>query len=297
MNLIDLKRPIVVRDDFAAFILTHGRPDNVITLRTLRKSGYTGKVYIIIDNEDKRGDEYRKEFGADWVIEFDKKAESELFDTADTQQDRRSIVYARNASQRIAKEMGLDYMLQLDDDYTSFCYRFIHNDIIKSTAIRNFDGVVDAMIKLLEDTNALTVAFSQGGDHIGGVDGSISKGILRKAMNSFFIRTNRPINFVGRINEDVNAYVVSGALGDLFFTVMNLQLTQVQTQKAKGGLTEIYLDSGTYVKSFYTVMMAPSCVSVRTMGQTNRRFHHSIKWDNAVPKIISSRHRNLKVIS
>lgn len=278
-----------MRDDFAAFILTHGRPDNVITLRTLRKSGYTGKVYIIIDNEDKFGDKYKAEFGEEWVIKFDKKAESELFDTADTQDDRRSIVYARNASQRIAKEMGLDYMLQLDDDYTSFCYRFIHNDVIKSTAIRNFDGVVDAMLKLLEDTNALTVAFSQGGDHIGGVEGSISKGILRKAMNSFFIRTSRPIKFVGRINEDVNAYVLDGSRGELFLTVTGLQLTQNQTQKSSGGMTDIYLGLGTYTKSFYSVMFHPSSVTVKSMGNTNRRLHHSIKWDHTVPKIITGK--------
>lgn len=282
-----------MRSDFAAFILTHGRPDNVITLRTLRKSGYTGKVYIIIDNEDKFGDKYREEFGAENVIEFDKEAESKTFDTADTQNDRRSIVYARNASQRIAKEMGLDYMLQLDDDYTSFCYRFIHNDTIKSTAIHNFDAIVDKMIKLLEDTGALTVAFSQGGDHIGGVEGSISKGILRKAMNSFFIRTDRPINFVGRINEDVNSYVVDGSRGELFLTVTGLQLTQNQTQKSSGGMTDIYLGLGTYTKSFYTVMMHPSSVTVKSMGNTNRRLHHAIKWDNTVPKIISSRYQKV----
>lgn len=279
-----------MRNDFAVFILTHGRPDNVITFRTLKKSGYTGKTYIVIDNEDKQGDAYRKEFGAENVIEFDKKAVSETFDTADTQEDRRSIVYARNASQKIAKDLGLDYMLQLDDDYTSFCYRFTKGDIIKSTSIRNFDRVVDAMIKLLEDTNALTVAFSQGGDHIGGVEGSISKGILRKAMNSFFIRTNRPINFVGRINEDVNAYVLDGSRGELFLTITSLQLTQNQTQKSSGGMTDIYLGLGTYTKSFYTVMFHPSSVKISSMGNTNRRLHHSVKWDNTVPKILTGKH-------
>ena len=39
--------------DFAVFILTHGRPDNVITYNTLKKAGYTGDIYIVIDNEDK----------------------------------------------------------------------------------------------------------------------------------------------------------------------------------------------------------------------------------------------------
>ena len=286
-----------MNDKFAVFILTHGRPDNMKTVQSLKKSNYTGDIYFIIDDEDETADQYRNNFGAEKVIQFSKKEASKITDIGDSMQTLRGVTFARNISQRIAKEMGLDYMLQLDDDYTTFCHRYIQDGVIKSKTIHNFDLIVEAIIQFMKDSGAATIAMSQGGDHIGGIDGSIDKGILRKAMNSFMMDTNKPINFLGRINEDVNAYVVSGALGELFFTVMNLQLTQVQTQKSKGGLTEIYLDSGTYVKSFYTVMMAPSCVSVRTMGQTNRRFHHSIKWDNAVPKIVSSRHRNLKVIS
>lgn len=278
-------------DKFAIFILTHGRPDNIKTIRSLTKSNYTGDTYLIIDDEDKTADQYRANFGEKKVIQFNKKDAAKITDIGDSIQTLRGVTYARNISQKIAKEMGYDYILQLDDDYTTFCYRYVEAGVIKSKTIHNFDLIVKVIIQFMKDAGATTIAMSQGGDHIGGIDGSIDKGILRKAMNSFMINTNKPINFRGRINEDVNAYVVSGATGDLFFTVMNLQLTQMQTQKSKGGLTEIYLDSGTYVKSFYTVMMAPSCVTVKTMGEVNRRFHHSISWNNAVPKIISGRHR------
>ena len=51
-------------------------------------------------------------------------------------------------------------------------------------------------------------------------------------------------------------------------------------------MTDIYLDSGTYVKSFYTIMYAPSCTKIRPMGSVYRRLHHSINWNNAVPKVI-----------
>lgn len=43
-------------------------------------------------------------------------------------------------------------------------------------------------------------------------------------------------------------------------------------------MTELYLDAGTYVKSFYTVMYCPSCVVVSAMGTAHRRLHHHIKW-------------------
>lgn len=284
----------MIENNFAVFILSHGRPDNVATLDALKRSGYTGKTYIIIDNEDSRAQEYFDAYG-DMVIQFDKKAIAKTFDTGDTQPDRRTIIYARHASQVIAKDMGLEYLLQLDDDYTAFYYRTpVTSSKLGTVRIRSFDNVVNIMLTLLDKTGALTVALSQGGDLMGGINSNYRKGLMRKAMNSFFIRTDRPINFVGRINEDVNAYVLYGTRGEMFFTTAGVQLTQKQTQANKGGMTEMYLDSGTYVKSFYTVMMAPSCTTIRPMGITDKRLHHSVKWENAVPKIIHEKHRKVR---
>lgn len=86
-----------MNEKFAVFILSHGRPNNVITLNTLKKCGYTGDWYIVIDNEDDTAEEYYKNFGRERVIMFDKLAVAQTFDTADTFEDRRTIVYARNA--------------------------------------------------------------------------------------------------------------------------------------------------------------------------------------------------------
>jgi len=276
---------------FAVFILTYGRPDNVKTVQALRRSNYTGEIYIIIDNEDERAEEYFAMYGDKYVIQFDKKAEALITDVADTQDDRRAVVYARNASQRIAKELGYDYILQFDDDYSIFYYKSESNGKLHTKLITNFDGLVDAFVKFLVASDADTVAFSQGGDFIGGINQNWRKQLMRKAMNGFFFRTNRPVEFFGKINEDVNAYVVHGSRGRLFFTVARTQLQQAQTQQVKGGLTDIYLHLGTYVKSFYSVMMAPSCVKVKPMGITDRRLHHFIKWDNAVPKILNEKYK------
>ena len=61
-----------MRDDFCVFILTHGRPDNMVTLRTLERYAYDGPVFLVIDDEDARGDEYRERYG-DQVICFSKE--------------------------------------------------------------------------------------------------------------------------------------------------------------------------------------------------------------------------------
>ena len=82
--------------DFAVFILTHGRPDNVSTYKTLLKCGYKGKVYFVIDNEDKCIEQYQKNFGAENIIVFDKKAMADKTDEANNFDNRKVIVHARN---------------------------------------------------------------------------------------------------------------------------------------------------------------------------------------------------------
>lgn len=49
-----------MRNDFAILILSHGRPDKLYTLKALEKANYTGKWYIVIDDEDETENEYRK---------------------------------------------------------------------------------------------------------------------------------------------------------------------------------------------------------------------------------------------
>jgi hypothetical protein len=275
-------------DDFAVFILTHGRPNKVITYDTLRRRGYTGPIYIIIDNEDKTADTYRRIYG-DKVIVFDKAAIAKTFDEGDNFGDRRAVIYARNVSFQIARDLGLRYFLQLDDDYNGFEYRINHEGqypkgyrMVQGT----LDGIIEAYLSFYQTTAACSIAMAQGGDFFSGADEMYSSNRKRKCMNTFFCSVDRPFQFVGRINEDVNTYVWFQMLGNLFLTVPFVSVKQLQTQSNTGGMTEMYLDSGTFIKSFYTVMYAPSCTLVKIIGEVDKRLHHSIKWANAVPCIV-----------
>lgn len=280
-----------LRSNFCVFILSHGRPDNIKTLRLLEKSGYTGDWFVVIDNEDQTSEKYYELYG-DKVVMFDKLQKSKEFDTADNFSDRRTIVYARNAAFDIAKNLGYDYFLQLDDDYTEFGYRYNKNGKLANKPSQNIDQVFEIFLQFLDDTKADTVAFAQGGDFIGGIDGGMfKKRISRKAMNSFFFRTDSDIRFLGRINEDVNTYCNLGSKGKLFLTYTRFFLNQAATQSSKGGMSDVYLASGTYLKSFYTVMFNPSSVKIGMMGNKNFRLHHQINWNKTVPKIINERYK------
>lgn len=281
-------------EDFCAFILTHGRPDKVKTYKTLKKGGYTGKVYLVCDDEDETLPQYKEKFG-DKVLVFSKDEIAKSFDLADTFHEKKGvIIFARNVCFELAKKMGCNHFIQLDDDYEQFC---IHLKSRENRMLRrevNLNKLFALLFHYYRNIPALSVAFSQGGDHLGGARGEMVRNgykMKRKAMNTFFCSLDRPFRFVGRINEDVNTYVSLGMRGALFLTVPFLCLLQATTQSNRGGMTETYIDGGTYLKSFYSVMMQPSCVKLAMMGEKHRRIHHRIKWKHCTPMILHERNK------
>lgn len=291
---------MAMRSDFCAFVLTHGRPDRVYTYETLRLGGYTGPIFLVVDDGDKTLLEYQKRYG-DEVLVFSKDEVAKTMDSADNFGDRRVIVYARNVCFEFAERLGFRYFIELDDDYNSgFYIRFRRNgeayEYGNTPRIkRSIDEIFASLVEFLENTKTTSIALSQGGDHIGGnADGKKRPRLTRKAMNSFVCSTERPFKFSGRLNEDVNTYVCEGRRGRLFFTTQQAQVNQKATQSNAGGMTDIYLDGGTYVKSFYSLLYAPSCVRIGTLGDPRSphyRIHHAIQWQYAVPKILRETHR------
>jgi hypothetical protein len=283
--------------DFAVFILSYGRAERVTTYEILKRVGYTGRIYFLCSTDDKDLPRYREIYG-DQVIAFNKDDYKGTFDVGDNFGDNRGVVYARNANFSIAEKMGLKYYLQLDDDYMIFAYKFNQNMEYGEKIIKNFDSICDIFVDFLATSPVCSIAFGQGGDFIGGGQNSYVKDFVhsrRKLMNSFFNRVDRPYQFLGRINEDTTSYVYNGSLGKIFFTILMISLTQRTTQSNVGGLTEQYLDIGTYVKSFYSIMFCPSCVKISVMGEKFKRLHHSISWVNAVPVIIDENYKKGKL--
>lgn len=272
--------------EFVAFILTHGRPDNIKTIPTLRRHGYTGPIHLIIDDQDARAAEY---FELDFPVhQFNKEQLASQTDCGNNFERYSGIIHARNVCSLIASKIQCKYWIQLDDDYTRFEWRFY--EFGNPQPIWNLDKVWTSMLTFYKHTSTTTIAMAQGGDYIGGKDnaGAKRQTLKRKAMNSFICSHDRPVKFVGTFNEDVNTYVTLGSRGVLFFTNPFVNLVQTTTQSQKGGMTDQYLNNGTYVKSFTTVTMAPSCVRISTVGDKRPRIHHHIMWNYAVPKIVSA---------
>lgn len=172
---------------FAVIILSHGRANNLKTVATLRRCGYSGKIYILLDDEDEQIEEYKKNKDAEIVV-FCKAEEMQRTDTIDNFNKHKAVVYARNKCHEVARQLNLEYFLELDDDYSSFQFRYPDKDEEKLLVAecKNLDKVFESMLKFLDASGAVSVALAQGGDFIGGVSSQFwQKQISRKVMNSF----------------------------------------------------------------------------------------------------------------
>lgn len=284
------------KNNYAVFILTNGRANNVRTYTTLRRQGYTGAVYFIIDDEDEQKNEYIENFG-DQVYMFSKAEAAKYTDTCSPLTTTDIVVYARNTCWKIAEDLGIEFFIVLDDDYVSFGHS--HTEGMASyadTLCHDLDRVFDLLVEYYASTPFATLSITQGGDYIGGrestaMDALREGRLLRKAMNLFICSVNRPFSFVGYLNEDTSTYVLEGQRGKIFATYCGYRLQQPPTQQNEGGLTGAYNRLGTYHKSFYSVMVAPSCVKIGEMGNLFKRLHHTVRWKNTCPKIIAETHR------
>ncbi len=281
------------KNDFVVIILCHCRPHDTTTVDTLRRFGYTGDIILLLDDEDPTLYEYYVEF-PDLTIEVFSKDELLLrTDIMNSNVNKSCGVYARNMCFEVAEKYGYKYLCEMDDDYTTIPYRFVENDKLYRSNAVNLDKVFDAYVEFLNTSEDIeAVAFAEPGDFVGGTGSNLNvKKFLQKCMGSWIFRTTATTRFLGLMNDDVNAYSVNGMRGKLFFTFPFIMIDTPATQSVKGGMTEVYNGVGTYTKTFYTIMLCPSFVSVDMFGDKHYRIHHKFNHKYAWPKIISGRYK------
>lgn len=230
-----------MRNDFAIFIMSYNRADHITTINLLQKSGYTGRYYVVIGDDDPMIETYKTLYG-DHLVIFNKDKVKEYIDTYDNFDNKVTILYARNACFDIAEQMGLKYFLQFEDDYMSLEYRYPQDNKLKTAPVTEFDEVCNAYIEFLENTPVTSVAFAQNGDFIGGAQNSfLKKCVKRKIMNSWFCATDRRFKFSGTLNDDVNTYIGLGKTGTIFLSTKDVSLRQGVTQHNRGGFQKSIL--------------------------------------------------------
>ena len=121
---------------------------------------------MVVDDEDDSLNEYIKVYGKESVLVFNKSEVAKTFDEFDNSEERRSVVYARNACFDLAKQLGYTYFLELDDDYKEFQFRYIDGTALRLIYPLNVDDIFDAMLDYYKTIPAKTIAMAQNGDFL-----------------------------------------------------------------------------------------------------------------------------------
>lgn len=279
--------------DYAVFICTHGRPNAQYTYHALLEAGYSGKVYLIVDNEDdtyaEYVDKYHLRYGVE-VIQFCKQDIINSVDTGVRIPKRKAILYAKCACEIIACMRGLDACIISDDDLTGFRYRYEENGSLKSLHItHNLDQILDNCIEYIIESNICAASFGTSQMFMGGTLSDEKKGYNRIPFN--FVLRNISIPFMWRseIYEDSISAIQEGIDGKYMFQIPHIQIDMKPLYAgAKGGMTDLYNNVSAFEKVFPVIKYLPSCAK---LSAGKERIIYSISKDRAVPKLISSEYK------
>ena len=246
-----------MRSDFAVLILTHGRANDQVTFHELEKRGYSGNAYLVIDDLDEQRAEYERLYG-DSVIVFDKREYAKLVDTMTTDDELRSVVFARNAAYDIADDLGLSYFAMFDDDLSQFTFRYVKGGRLVSAPVTDFDALFESMVGFLETTGVTSLNIASSGALIGGLAGAYGNGMCWSISGAPVVRAGDRLRFIGVLNEDVNATLLGANSGQLVLELYSVTKGTPQRGTNDGGNHELYTENKQYVREFYSMLVHPS---------------------------------------
>ena len=276
---------------FAVFILTHGRPHNQLTVKSLHDVGYTGDLYLVVDDQDESVNEYIAVWGAERVIVFDKDYFIRHTDTGLHTPVPKFAVFARNAIEHIAKEMGYKTFLMLDDDLTKIRVRLPEGDSLKSYQINGqFDAIIETSVDYVVNCDIACMGLGFCNLYIGGVENFNKENPRQRLCAEAFIRnTAHPISWRLNMVEDLITSIDAAMSGEVWFQFLPIQCEiKMSEGEVDGGNSDVYRQLGMYRISFMPVIAYPSSNAVR---RGKKSWASTTSPDKCIPKIISSRYR------
>lgn len=272
-----------MREDFAVFIISHERADRVETYDMLRDAGYTGKIYVVVDDEDVEFNQYKRRFG-DYLLKYSKMVYRDITEVCTKVNG--CATYARNAVEDIAKLLNLKAFMVADDDLLRLRYRYDDNGILRSLAIKsNLDAIIDAYLEFILDNGVACVSFGTANIYMKGIKPEVVSN-NRIPFNCFIRNAEFRWTWKADIYEDAVTSILESWNGDFAMQLPFVQCDMCPMDAgAKGGMTGIYTSISNYEKNFPVLIYAPSCVR---LGIGKRSFIYSTITKNAFPKLVSA---------
>lgn len=273
---------------FAVFIITHGRADRVETYDTLRRCGYTGRIFIVVDNEDTQLSKYLIRFND--VLVFNKQMRINATDTIMSTDIRSSAVFARNTVEHYAKHFGLHAFAVFDDDITSLRYRWIEGSVIKSKSIScNMDSIFELYSDFIIQSDITATSFMDVMFYVNGVQGIDDRICKSRYFYQIYIRnTSHDVEWLGIMNEDHITEIITASRGKFWWALPYITYDAVNMDKLEGGNKSNYEKLSSFKRSFLATVVSPNSCGLRVVKD---KFKIKNIPDNCTPKVISSRYK------
>lgn len=253
-----------MRNDFAIFILTHGRANDQKTLNMLKENGYTGKWFLVVDNLDEQLEEYQQKY-REHVIVFDKLAAWGITDTFHNGKMLKAVVFPRNVVFQYAREKGIKSFAMCDDDISRLNYKHIEGEKLATDKItRNIDKILEAYANYAEMAKITVLGMCEDGVFIGGVNQLVLNGYTPSIGKFIFFRTEDEVKYRGLYYEDNIATFDIPLQGRMSFSPTIIStVSQIDTKKTKGGMHDVYENTSSgYTCSFMVLMVHPSGIKI-----------------------------------
>lgn len=278
-----------MRNDFAFVILCWKRPQALYTLKYLKQIGYEGTIYFAIDNADPTKQDYINASNAYNIKYFTFDKDITISDQMYNQKLKSGAVCTRKVVENVMRQKGIKYFCVLDDDYTHFMF-----PNRKTVTNKSLNKLIDCYCEILKEIPFVSVmSLAQNGETIAGTEEFYIKSKLKlKAMNYWFCCIDKPVEYAGIMNDDVNAGILLNKKGT--FSIQYAGVIIHQAQQKSGGMKDIYAEnSAMYQKAMFSVMLAPSFVKLSFLrnyasGKETKRIYHNIKRQYAYPYVVEN---------
>lgn len=267
-----------MRSDFAIYILSHKRAEDICTVRTLRECGYSGKIYVVIDDEDDVH-AYRQHCISEELLIFHKDDYIGKYDSMDNLGKRNIAFYARNFINEHAALIGLTYFGQFDDDIDGLYYRYVDSaNKFKRVPIIDADKVLSEYLDFMDSSDKIYgCCFALDSGFFGGANGKFKDGLGRRMYQTMLLKTAGAVPWVGSHYEDMLLSTLN--FSRLYFDSYQNSFSSPKMASNSGGIDY----DGLFGATVYAKVGLGEKLTLKEDGKT------VVRSDYLFPKIISSR--------
>ena len=275
---------------YAAFILTHGRPNNQKTYNTLKELGFTRKIYLVLDDQDPTIQQYIDNYGEENIIVFNKAKFIAQTDTGLSEPVSKFAVFARNAIESIAQEMGYKYFIMMDDDIYKFRLRQDVDGSLKTFPLNGIiDEVFDACFRYVDSANLACLSPGVSKVYRCGVQALDWNNKYRICVNCFFRNGAFKVNWRLNMFEDLITNLDCSTEGQVWLTYIPLQADLGEFNgKVEGGNTDVYRTFDGFKMAFMSIVSHPECNDMKFFNGHWKPVTHT---STAINRIIPEKYK------